>query len=1226
MLSRSTHQDPVCSSRSFSPRPITRVSRVAAAVAALVVAYAGPASATVFTSGITGSETGYESVRTVTEDGTVVYDFAAGDRIDLTDSAAESAVHASDGTCLDFNGSVGIRQLRRAPQYIDSAYGLFAEGIGSSIVTDDITIDMSHEAYVGAPITFMSEATGIGASGGSFAARNVSGTIRATADRSAGSGFAMVNALNVANSGRLVVEGDADFSLSASVSEGEAWLTGLSMEGRADGVANHASVGGVLRIAGSAVVDEFDTSGTAFADAVGITVQSDGEALLGRLETDLRVAVDAPAGTAQVAGIDAAATTLGGALVQAGSADIRVSARSSGDGASSAFGVVSDIGAVIRLGESAISVTSVSESSAKAYGLLADAGTIDLTSGSVTITALGVATGATGTATVDGVLADGGTVRIGSGNISAFALAGENATARALVAQAGGTIDYEGGRLSVTSDGWQAVGLYADGGTIRTGSFTAEIGDMEVDGRQTHTPRTVGMWLADNDASVTVEGDAGFTMTTSGSLDLLMSTGVSLGGEPTDEYHSLTVTGTLSVTSSVTPLDDAVSDAWMFSRGIYVDSAADVDIGALRLDLSAAARAPEQYAETTGVESSPENGTAKIRIGDVDIRLSSIGEKGAEAGSYGIYAVGSTDLEIGAGDIRVVASSDGFATAVAIDSEGARIAKGQGTLSAVSDGQAFGIYAAGGGSVTYGGGMIFAESRGTSSAPAVSSAGIAAVEGSSVTLTGSTSMDVRGPEAEAVWLEGSTLTVAGDLTVVSEGSGLFMDSTSTLVVADSGSVTVNSVESYGTARLAAGSSLTVTGESSLEVNTLGSIEATNARINVGAGGYSVKSLTGAGNTLRFTNLADNTGVTFDSAVTDLSLAAAGTANDQFASPEDAARAALEAVNFTDPATMLGATDLVVEEGAVNNALTARVGEDGALTNVRVTENTKLAALGSLTMLGAFQWRHDMSDLARRAGELRDAPQGVGAWVRGYGTNLSYGGVDNTNTSIQVGADTDVGGGWKLGAAFSYTDGSSDLTGGTAESDAYGFALYGTYLKENGAYVDLIAKVSRLESDFTVREMTGSIDNNAWSVNVEAGHRFAFADRAFVEPQVALTYGRVSGDDFMTGNGVRVQQDDFTSLVGRAGARAGFFLPQKKGTLYARFSVLNDFEGELDTLASMGNARNTVHDDIGGTWVEYGVGANFNFTPSTYGYVDLERSSGGDVNEDLRWNAGVRFVF
>ena len=56
------------------------------------------------------------------------------------------------------------------------------------------------------------------------------------------------------------------------------------------------------------------------------------------------------------------------------------------------------------------------------------------------------------------------------------------------------------------------------------------------------------------------------------------------------------------------------------------------------------------------------------------------------------------------------------------------------------------------------------------------------------------------------------------------------------------------------------------------------------------------------------------------------------------------------------------------------------------------------------------------------------------------------------------------------------------------------------------------------------------------------------------------------------------------------------------------------------------SRKAVHDDIGGTWVEYGVGANFNFTPSTYGYVDFERTSGGEVSEDWRWNAGIRYVF
>ncbi len=1223
MLFRSKLRASVRSCDSLNVYPLTRV---AAAVAALVVAYAEQAGAAVFTTGITGSETGYESVRTAAEDGTIVYNFADGDRIELSNPSVDSSVDASNGTRLELNGSLGIRHVRRAPRVFDSSYGLFAEGIGSSIVTDDLTLDMRHEAYVGAPISFIAYATGIYTDGGSVAAGNIDGTICVAADRSAGDGFATVNALSVVNDGRLVVDGDADFVLSASASAGQASITGLSLNRSSYDARNYASIGGLLRVTGSAVIGEGDYSSFSDADAAGILVNSSGEMLVGRLETDLKAVTEARVGQAEATGIGVSALSDEGMLVQVGSADIRVSARSSGGGESAAFGITSNSGAVVRIGDSAISVTAVSESSAKAYGLYTNAGTIDLTSGFVTITVLGESTGS---ARVDGVLVDSGTVRIGSGNISAVALAGENGTSRALVAQYGTTIDYAGGHLSATSDGWQAVGLYADGGTIRTGSFTAEIGNMQAGENRTNTPRTVGMWLSDHDSSVTVEGDADFTMTSSGSRDLLMSTGVALGGEVIDEFHKLTVTGELSVKSAVTPLDDAVPDAWIFSRGLYVDSGVAVDIGSMRLDLSAAARAPEQYAETTGIDCWSENGLSKIRIGDVDIRLSSIGENGAETGSYGIYATALADVELGAGDIRTFASSDGIAYAVAIESEGGRVTKGAGTLAAVSDGEAYGIYAAKGGSVTYAGGTVSVESYGTAapgSSGTLRAAGILGLEGSTVTLTGSTSIDVRGPNAAAAMLEGSTLTVAGDLTAASSGVGLSMDPTSTLVVAETGSVTFDSVSSSGTTRLAAGSSLTVTGESDVAANTLGSIEATNARINVGAGSYAVTSLSGTGNTLRFTNLADNTGVVFDALVTDLSLAAAGTANDQFASPDDAARAVLEAVTFTDPATTLGATDLVVEEGAVNDGLTARVGEDGTLSNVRVTENTKLSALGSLTLLGAFQWRHDMAGLSRRAGELRDAPQGVGTWVRAYGTNLSYGGVDNTNSSIQVGADTDAGGGWKLGAAFSYTDGSSDLAGGSAESDAYGLALYGTYLKENGAFVDLIAKVSRLESDFTIREMTGSIDNNAWSVSVEAGHRFAFADRAFVEPQIALTYGRVSGDDFVTGNGVRVQQDDFTSLVGRAGARAGFFLPEKKGTLYARFSVLNDFEGELDTRASAGNARKTVHDDIGGTWVEYGVGANFNFTPSTYGYVDFERTSGGEVDEDLRWNAGVRFVF
>lgn len=52
----------------------------------------------------------------------------------------------------------------------------------------------------------------------------------------------------------------------------------------------------------------------------------------------------------------------------------------------------------------------------------------------------------------------------------------------------------------------------------------------------------------------------------------------------------------------------------------------------------------------------------------------------------------------------------------------------------------------------------------------------------------------------------------------------------------------------------------------------------------------------------------------------------------------------------------------------------------------------------------------------------------------------------------------------------------------------------------------------------------------------------------------------------------------------------------------------------------------IDEDLGDTWVEFGVGANINWTENTYTYIDLERSNGGDIKENWRWNVGIRHTF
>lgn len=317
----------------------------------------------------------------------------------------------------------------------------------------------------------------------------------------------------------------------------------------------------------------------------------------------------------------------------------------------------------------------------------------------------------------------------------------------------------------------------------------------------------------------------------------------------------------------------------------------------------------------------------------------------------------------------------------------------------------------------------------------------------------------------------------------------------------------------------------------------------------------------------------------------------------------------------------------IEGGDVLGEIEITTGADGAVSIGTIGASDKVASLSDGQSIATLQWRHEMNDLTKRMGELRDGPAGIGAWARLYGSEQEYGKKNVTlrSTSVQVGADYQIGE-WTVGGAFSYTNGSVDYAQGSGDADTYGFAAYGSWFAQNGMFLDLIAKYSRLSNDFEIADMKGSIDNNAYSFSAEFGWRFDLAKTLFVEPQVELTYGRILGDNATASNNVRIEQEDFDSLLGRVGLRAGFKCPNDRGTVYVRVSGVHDFKGESDVRYSSSKASTTVHDDIGGSWVEYALGANVNITPSTYTYVDLERTSGSDVKENWRWNIGLRTVF
>lgn len=404
----------------------------------------------------------------------------------------------------------------------------------------------------------------------------------------------------------------------------------------------------------------------------------------------------------------------------------------------------------------------------------------------------------------------------------------------------------------------------------------------------------------------------------------------------------------------------------------------------------------------------------------------------------------------------------------------------------------------------------------------------------------------------------------------------------------------------------------------------------------------LKNLEGEGGTLKIGTVMNEDG-TFEYSTMNVEVADADNATaftiayqgitaDDIDNAEEAMQALDDVVNVENSAAVI--QKKVIAEGDINGAITQVTDTLGeVIEEVKQEVNQKLDGYSSIAALSAVQLRHENDTLQKRMGELRDSEGAIGAWARVYGSEQEYGAQSVTakNTTVQVGADYDIGSGFKLGGAFSYTDGSSTFDMGESDANMYGVALYGTWLADSGLFVDVIGKYSRLENEFTSGTMKGEFDNNALSLAVETGWHYALNELGFVEPSVGVTYGRIMGDDFVAHNGVKVEQDDYDSLIGRLGVRSGFYFPEKKGNIYARVAVLHDFMGDMEATASKANAAGvmqTTHlkEELGDTWVEYGIGANFNLSKTAYTFVDLEKTAGSDVKENWKWTVGARIAF
>ena len=348
----------------------------------------------------------------------------------------------------------------------------------------------------------------------------------------------------------------------------------------------------------------------------------------------------------------------------------------------------------------------------------------------------------------------------------------------------------------------------------------------------------------------------------------------------------------------------------------------------------------------------------------------------------------------------------------------------------------------------------------------------------------------------------------------------------------------------------------------------------------------------------------------------------------------AGKATLEDLAGTAKVGDKTASDVVeTQDGIIAGRMSAKVGANGEIdtSTIKTAVQQHNQAVSSMANLSLMTWRQENNDMNKRLGEVRASEGSQGVWARMARGQSKYGqqGIKNQYNYYQLGYDSKISDDWILGGAFTYTDGDSSYINGSGTNKHTGFAVYGSNLRDDGSFIDLIAKYAHMKNDFDVNGGVGSGDysTNGLSFSAEYGKRF-HQEGYWIEPQAELTYGRVSSADFTTKRGAKVHQDSMDSLVGRLGFSLGKDI--KQGNVYVRASYLYDFKGETwvqMTSGVVGSDRAPVYKtDLGGGWWEFGVGTNLDLGHDTHFYLDVETTAGGDVDTPWQWNAGVRYSF
>lgn len=297
-----------------------------------------------------------------------------------------------------------------------------------------------------------------------------------------------------------------------------------------------------------------------------------------------------------------------------------------------------------------------------------------------------------------------------------------------------------------------------------------------------------------------------------------------------------------------------------------------------------------------------------------------------------------------------------------------------------------------------------------------------------------------------------------------------------------------------------------------------------------------------------------------------------------------------------------------------------------------------SAMSTGTSVNSF-WYGEMNDIKKRMGELRMGYQkDSDIWARTYATKYRLspsGGYDYKQhvNGVEIGKDRpeEFSDGKRFtGVVLGAGHASNSFDeGGSGKSDSFYLGAYKSWIKNDGAYFDIIGKYNWFKHEFDSPVLGGGSDSASYHTNgcglsAEMGKRFEKKDGYFIEPQLEVSSFWSGRANYTTDIGLNVETDRGRSLQLRVGSVFGKETNLSDGAkqqIYGKVSWVREFEGD-NNLQVNGASFDT---SLKGNQLV----AGFGIVTDTSGhqiYVDVEKSWGKTTSKDWGIDLGCRWKF